>query len=214
MGEHTIKRGRGRPPRSANKALTDKARIVSAARELFAEQGYEGVSMRKIACRAECSPAALYQLFPGKRQILHFIWEEVFHDLSLSLYKAYEHNQPQDRLEAVTFSFVDFWLARPDDYRAIFLIEDKPTGSQEAYFVETSQALHGLALIRQTVVEAQERGEIAMADPDEICSILISMAQGLALNFITIPEYPWGDAQSVKTRAFSALFKGLRSIDP
>lgn len=211
MVEQNGKRARGRPPRSPNKALADRTRIVSAARDLFAEEGYEGVSMRKIASRAECSPAALYQLFPGKRQILHFIWEEVFLDLSLFMKTAYKANKPEARLEAITYAFVDFWLARPDDYRAIFLIEDKLRDDQDAYFVETSQALAGLALLRQTVIEAQQRGEIAQCDPDEISNILISMAQGLALNLITIPEYPWGDAQSLKTRAFALIFKGLQS---
>lgn len=205
------KRSRGRPPRTANQESADRARIVEAARNLFAEEGYEGVSMRKIATRANCSPAALYQLFPGKRQVLHFIWEAVFLDLSAAMQSAYESHKPAARLEAICFAFLDFWLARPDDYRAIFLIEDKPGHSEDAYFVDTSEALEGLALLRQTVVEARERGEISASDPDELCSLLISMAQGLALNLITIPEYPWGDAEKLKKRAFSLIFSSLSS---
>ncbi|HTR04723.1 MAG TPA: helix-turn-helix domain-containing protein, partial [Thermoanaerobaculia bacterium] len=37
-----------------------RGRILDAARELFAEQGYEAVTMRNIADRIEYSPTALY----------------------------------------------------------------------------------------------------------------------------------------------------------
>lgn len=61
---------RGRPPRSHQQADDTRQRVIAAARALFVQDGYDGVSMRKIAQLAGCSPAALYTLFPGKRQLL------------------------------------------------------------------------------------------------------------------------------------------------
>jgi AcrR family transcriptional regulator len=43
--------------------------ILDAARELFIAEGYQNVSMRKIADRIEYSPAAIYSYFPAKDDI-------------------------------------------------------------------------------------------------------------------------------------------------
>ena len=41
-------------------------KILDAARELFVTEGYEGVSMRKVAQKIEYSPTAIYVHFPDK----------------------------------------------------------------------------------------------------------------------------------------------------
>src|SRR5687768_7669411 len=40
--------------------------ILDAARDLFVAEGYQNVSIRKIADRIEYSPAAIYSYFPSK----------------------------------------------------------------------------------------------------------------------------------------------------
>jgi len=40
-----------------------KQQILDAARELFVREGYESVSMRKIADKIEYSPATIYTYF-------------------------------------------------------------------------------------------------------------------------------------------------------
>jgi AcrR family transcriptional regulator len=50
--------------------------ILDAARELFVSEGYENVSMRKIAERIEYSPAAIYGYFPSKDEIFIALAEE------------------------------------------------------------------------------------------------------------------------------------------
>lgn len=47
-----------------------RALILEAATALFAERGYEHVSVRDIADAVEVGPSALYRHFPGKEQIL------------------------------------------------------------------------------------------------------------------------------------------------
>ena len=52
--------------------------ILDAARELFVTQGYQEVSIRKIAERIEYSPAAIYSYFPSKDDIFFALAEEGF----------------------------------------------------------------------------------------------------------------------------------------
>lgn len=204
------KAGRGRPARSQQQAEASRDVIVESARKLFAEEGYEGVSMRKIASRARCSTAALYLLFPNKRQLLRYIWEAVFSDLAIELEAVGQALPGAARVEQICLTFIDFWLRRPDDYRAIFLVEDRLQGSQDRYFVDTSNVLPQLDALQRAILEGQARGELRAGDTDRIHNLLLCGVQGVALNLITIPEYPWGDPQQLKQDMVRALIAGLR----
>ena len=52
--------------------------ILDAARDLFVTEGYQNVSIRKIAERIEYSPAAIYGYFPSKDDIFFALAEEGF----------------------------------------------------------------------------------------------------------------------------------------
>jgi AcrR family transcriptional regulator len=50
-----------------------RRRIIDAARDLFARDGFSATSVRAIALRCRLTDAAIYYYFPGKRDILHAI---------------------------------------------------------------------------------------------------------------------------------------------
>jgi AcrR family transcriptional regulator len=201
---------RGRPARSPQQAEASRGLIVEAARRLFVAEGYEGVSMRKIAALAQCSPAALYTLFPSKRHLLRGIWEELFSELLLQLEQAYGSHAGPDRVEAICLAFVDFWLQRQDDYRAIFMIEDRLQGEQDRYFVDSAQVMSRMAVLRRSISEAQQRGELRAGNPEDIQNVLLCGIQGIAANLIGMPEFPWGDPDRLKQATIRALISGLR----
>lgn len=201
---------RGRPARSSEQAEASRSLIVESARQLFAAEGYEGVSMRKIAALAGCSPAALYTLFPNKRQLLRGIWEELFSELLVQLERAYTVSAAPDRVEAICIAFVDFWLQRPDDYRAIFMIEDRLQGEQDSYFVDSAQVMQRMAVLPRSIAEAQARGELRAGDPLQMQNILLCGIQGIAGSLIGMPEFPWGDPHQLKQATIRTLILGLR----
>ena len=47
-----------------------RAATLSAARDLIKEEGYEGLTLRKLAQRMQCSPMALYTYFADKQALL------------------------------------------------------------------------------------------------------------------------------------------------
>ena len=59
--------------------------ILEAARTLFVRDGYENVSIRKIAERIEYSPGTIYLYFQDKADILAQISEETFSRLERKL---------------------------------------------------------------------------------------------------------------------------------
>lgn len=61
-----------RPEPTANKdleSLRTRERILAAARELFAEQGYTAASISKIAKKADVLPGSLYWAFESKERL-------------------------------------------------------------------------------------------------------------------------------------------------
>ena len=58
-----------------------RQQILSAARELFVNEGYEKVSMRKIANKIEYSPTTIYLHFKDKADLLDFVCQETLLNL-------------------------------------------------------------------------------------------------------------------------------------
>jgi AcrR family transcriptional regulator len=75
-------------------------RILDAARELFAERGYAGTSIRDIAERLAMTKAALYYHFPGKQDVLAALVEPWLLEID-GLAEWAEGQQPVDRQEAL-----------------------------------------------------------------------------------------------------------------
>ena len=65
--------------------LQTREKILAAARELFIAEGYDGVSMRRIADKIEYSPTAIYIHFADKDQLFREICHEDFRRLAPSL---------------------------------------------------------------------------------------------------------------------------------
>ncbi len=62
-----------------------RRKILDAARDLFARDGYERVTMRAVADAIEYSPTAIYHHFEDKDDLVHALCEEDFGTLLRSL---------------------------------------------------------------------------------------------------------------------------------
>jgi len=60
---------RGERPRRVRDPVSTRARILTEAERLFAERGFEGVSMPAIAEAAGITPGAIYRHFDGKAEL-------------------------------------------------------------------------------------------------------------------------------------------------
>jgi len=202
---------RGRPRRSDEAAVEERARILDAAQALFARSGYEGVSMRAVADEAGCSPAALYTLFPNKRALLRNIWEDAFAALGEALEKSVRgSHEPVERLKRLGRAFVRFWLDHPDHFRAIFLIEDRVSGPGDVYFVDSSESLVRLVrLFQDASAEAIAEGALKGPDAQETVQLIFCALHGVASALISIPEFGWKAPRRMAGRMTDALLTGL-----
>ena len=129
----------GSTERRARAKVALRQQILDAARDLFVRDGYDAVSMRRIAARIEYSPTAIYLHFPDKQSILTALCDETFEKLSMHLATHFERcTDPLTRLREGLRLYVDFGLAHPHHYTVSFLIKSRdertgPTAGHRAF---------------------------------------------------------------------------------
>ena len=78
---------RKQPRQARSRAMVE--RIVTAGRQVLADEGYDALTTNRVAAVAEVSPGSLYQYFPDKAAILDEVidryWSEVSERVSASL---------------------------------------------------------------------------------------------------------------------------------
>jgi AcrR family transcriptional regulator len=203
------KRGRLKRPRARvhRQSASLRDRIRSTARELFAREGYESVSMRRIGATAGCSPMAIYRHYENKEELLLSLCEETFARM-IRLVDA-ERQKPGTRLEQLrrcVRAVVDFHLSHPNHYKVTFMTP-MPPGPVAQRKVAIGQPVMERLLtgVRDC---AEEKGlEI---DVEMTAQIIRVGIHGLAGQLITTGKcYPWKDPEGMKDEVIRTVTRQL-----
>lgn len=197
---------KGRPKLSKDESDARRHALIAIAKRLFIEEGYSSVSMRKIASQANISPMTLYQSFENKRDILRYIWTDIFLEVEQQCLQATApSDNDKDQLRLFCHAFLNYWLNNPEHYRVVYLESDKLEGSGDAYFAENevvSRLFERLGSIVQSL-----SSDITKVDLN--VKLLVLQIQGIAHGLITISEIPWGDAEQLLTQCLAVFELGL-----
>ena len=108
----------------ATRRLTAEARraqLLSVAREVFAEDGYPGAAMEKIAQRAGVTKPVLYQHFEGKKELYLALLDSDMSRLLAQVSGAIEsaHDNPS-RIRKGLAAYFNYIEANVDSFRLLF----------------------------------------------------------------------------------------------
>lgn len=195
-----------RERRTAQKAAL-RREIMDAAAELFGAEGYENVSMRKIAQRIGYTPMAIYLYFKDKNELLDCICGEGFTQLYQSLERTKaSHKDPVEVLHAAIKGSIDFALKHPHHYRATFLARAWAKGSmprRDAVRLRTRELLQELV--------ANYLNEGATAKEIEIATQIVIIAiNGFSALTIANPDFPWSPRAKVIDGLVETIARGLK----
>src|SRR5215216_418152 len=104
-----------------------RSKIIDAARDMFAADGVEAVTMRAIADRIEYTPTAIYHHFRDKQALLEELCSRDYRALAQAFTRVGRIEDPIERLRRIGLGYVDFALANPSHYRFMFMTR-KPDG--------------------------------------------------------------------------------------
>jgi AcrR family transcriptional regulator len=190
-------------------------KILDAARELFVAEGYEGVSMRKVAEKIEYSPTAIYVHFADKNQLFHELCREDFAHLQEVMQSAEMPSDPIERLRQIGRSYIDFGLRFPNHYVFMFMTPHPPHElDEEDKEIVGNPEVDAYALLKWAVQQAIDAGRFReeLQDAELISQTLWASVHGVISLNIAKCKDPWVEWRPLEQRAELMLDVTLRGL--
>ena len=189
-----------------------RGKILDAARELFVEEGYDAVTMRKVAERIEYSPTAIYLHFADKAALLREIVTADFARLAAQFQKLARIEDPVERLNRVGRAYVDFGLAHPNHYRLMFGARPDPSVEPKVKSGDPQDDAYSFLCV--TVTEAMESKRLRpeLRDPELVAHVLWSAVHGivsLQIEHSKAPHASMRKAKDITALMLDVLIRGM-----
>ena len=200
----------GTKERRAREKEQLRRQIISAARELFVNEGYENVSMRKIADKIEYSPTVIYLYFKDKADLLDSACQETLLGLldTVELLKR-DKNNPVESLRKSGKAYVDFGLKYPQDYKLTFVI--RPQFQKGLGLEEGSVGERVFSYLCAMVSECVRQKAFRQVDVETTGQALWSAVHGVTLLLIDFPDFPWTATDKLIDMVIDTMIEGLKA---
>jgi AcrR family transcriptional regulator len=201
--------------RKARERADVREMILDAARDMFARDGIEAVTMRAIADRIEYSPPVIYSHFRDKQALLQELCYRDFRALGQAFGRIGRIDDPIERLGRIATAYVDFALQNPSQYRFMFMTP-KPPDSYSAMRdeVKGNPEEDAYAFLCNAVAEGITAGRFRpeFDDAEELAQILWASAHGIVSLQIAKdgdPWIEWRDARETSHKMSEAVLRGV-----
>lgn len=190
-------------------------KILDAARELFITEGYEGVSMRKVAEKIEYSPTAIYVHFADKEELFRELCHEDYAQLAKVFQSSMISTDPVERLKQIGAIYVDFGIRYPNHYKFMFMTpvpEHEPDDTDRE--IMGNPEVDAYAFLKWAVQQALEAGcfREEFTDADLISQTLWASVHGVISLQIAKGSDFWVDWRPIKDRAQMMLDITMRGL--
>jgi AcrR family transcriptional regulator len=185
--------------------------ILDAASELFVRNGYENVSMRRIADKIEYSPTTIYIYFKDKAELLDQVCRETFTRLVQRLSKIMEQpGDPLERLKRGLLAYVEFGLENPHQYRTTFMMPIPDDFDPQKFHEKDSPGMQAFSFLIRGITECIQAGKIPAMNVELAGQVLWAGIHGITSLLITDPMFPWVGREKVIHSTVDTLVAGLR----
>ncbi len=201
--------------RRARERSETRDKILDAARDLFISEGYDGVSMRKVAEKIEYSPTAIYVHFKDKEDLFHQLCQEDFGRLAEVFQSAAMPLDPVERLRFIGRTYVEFGVQYPNHYKLMFMTSH-PAGEFDACDEEIrgNPEVDAYAFLKLSVQQAIDAGcfRDGLNDAELLSQTVWAGVHGvIALNIAKCRD-PWVDWRPLGQRAEMMLDVVVRGL--
>jgi len=190
--------GRKKLSEQARQAFRD--RLLSAAMKLFAESGYDAVSIRALANAVGCSAMTPYRYFAHKAAIFDACRCRAFENFAEAQERiAGRHDDPLGRIRALGEAYASFADDNPAAFRLMFEL-DQPRESSSGLHKAEQRAFRTL---RDAVSDAVQAGYLR-GDPITLAHLYWTSLHGIVVLSLT-RKLVHGRSRSA---LLAALFEG------
>lgn len=203
----------GSQDRRAKQKEEVRGRILDAARELFAEQGVEAVSMRKIADRIDYTATALYFHFRDKDALLRELCAHDFLAFTTRFMTLAKVQDPIERLRGLGEAYVEFAVTHPHHFLLMFMTPRLPSVVPDGVHRGNPQE-DVYAFLRETVRDGVRQGRFRkdLRGVELVTQTVWAAVHGVATLEIANPKDDWVDWAPLRARVrlmIDTLFRGM-----
>ena len=185
--------------------------ILQSAWQLVNEEGWQNLSIRKIADAIEYSVPVVYDHFENKEAILTVFNRRGFQLLGDTIQAAKEkHTEPRQQLEAIAYAYWDFAFEHKEYYQLMFGLG--MPGCEE--LANVPELVSFISVLRSTIAEVIKQGH-SNADAELKVRSFWSMIHGLvSINLLAPPHAHGGVTKDQMNRMIlkdfiTGFIKGL-----
>ena len=181
--------------------------ILAAARKLLVQNGFEHLSMRKIAAEVGCKAATIYYYYKNKDAIVDALVEEgnrLHYRISREIAK--KHENPMLRFEALLWTSMEFGINNPAYFEILYLLQQ---GDDKGEVIH--RIIPGQELGRQALREAKNAGLINITDPEIACATSFAMLNGVITSVLRGSFYPELSQENIKKETIRRIMDSLKN---
>jgi AcrR family transcriptional regulator len=191
--------------RRAREKANIREEILDAARTLFVKEGYEHVSIRKIAEKIEYAPGTIYLYFRDKAEILDRVCEETFSKLEKKMHAINaDPSNPLDGLRRGLRTYVQFGVDNPNHYIVTF-VQAKQLPHEEP----PKAGMRCFDHLRAAVQRCIDAGQLNCDDAEEVAQALWAGVHGVTVLLVTCC-FPFIEQNRLIDRVITILIEGIR----
>jgi len=185
-----------------------RQKILDAARELFATEGYERVTMRRIAEAIEYSPTTIYHHFEDKDDLVNALCEEDFSRLLAVFRGQPPPDDPVEWIRQLGRGYARFGLDNPNHYRFMFMTRAKFEKVPEA----SPSGQDSFGVLKLAVEKALATGRFRLGDPHLIAQVLWASIHGAVALLITMQSEHWPKGPASPGLVDEVVENGIRGF--
>jgi AcrR family transcriptional regulator len=158
-----------------------RRKILDAARDLFATEGYANVTMRKIAEAIEYSPTTIYGHFEDKDDLVEALCHEDFARL-LAVFDGQDvQADPLERIRMLGRGYARFAQQNPNHYRFMFMTPAKFEHPHDL----SDPGQQSFSRLLAAVEKAKAQGRLRPVDPMLVSQVLWASLHGAVSLLVT-----------------------------
>ena len=160
-------------PASRSETDADLRRLIlDHARHLLVADGYDALSMRKIAASVGCSATSIYLHFDNKDALTHALISEGMDRLHDALAAAADGvDGAADRLDALSRAYVRFGLENPEYYEVMFQLHPERMARYPAE--DYRRARRNVELFGETLEAGHADGTLDAPNPPDVAAAVL-----------------------------------------
>lgn len=188
---------------------TLRQEIMDAARELFVNEGYANVSMRKIADKIGYSATTIYLYFKDKNDLLHQICEQTFARLAHNIISIQQlSDKPLEKLRSGLREYIYFGLKHPSQYEIVF-ITPLPIDIEKE-FEETNGKI-AFDTLRKVITECISVNILKNNDVELLSQTLWCGIHGVTSLLIKHEHFPFVERERLIDSMIDTLIAGVKA---